>query len=63
MTHPNRRGDAERGAAAVEYALLVTAVAAAIVIVIGALGMLAKSMFEDSCDAIKSGQTSGQTCQ
>ncbi len=42
----------EEGASAVEYALLVAAIAALIVIVVFAFGGLVKSIFTDTCNDI-----------
>jgi pilus assembly protein Flp/PilA len=44
------------GASAVEYGLLVAAIAALIVIVVFALGNLIQNAFEDTCDAIQTEQ-------
>jgi pilus assembly protein Flp/PilA len=45
----------EDGASAVEYGLLVAAIAALIVIIIFSLGGIVKESFSDTCTAIKSG--------
>ena len=42
----------DEGASAVEYALLVAAIAALIVIVVFAFGGLVQSIFQDTCDSI-----------
>lgn len=47
-----RRDD---GASAVEYGLLVAAIAALIVLVVFAFGGLVKDVFSSTCDEIKSG--------
>ena len=52
----------ETGASSVEYALLVTAVAAAIVLVIMAVGGLVTTMFGESCDTIKTAASSSVAC-
>jgi pilus assembly protein Flp/PilA len=44
----------EDGASAVEYGLLVAAIAALIVIIVFALGGLIKNVFNDTCDTIAS---------
>ena len=44
----------EDGASAVEYGLLVAAIAALIVIIVFALGGIIKEVFQDTCDTIKS---------
>jgi pilus assembly protein Flp/PilA len=45
----------DEGASAVEYGLLVAAIAALIVIIVFALGRLVSESFKDTCDGIKSG--------
>ena len=51
------------GASAVEYGLLVAAIAALIVIVVFALGGIVKEVFQDTCTTIKSNSTNiAQTC-
>lgn len=45
----------EDGASAVEYGLLVAAIAAVIVIIVFLLGGLIKDAFNGTCDAINSG--------
>ncbi|MDQ1727323.1 MAG: Flp/Fap pilin component [Frankiaceae bacterium] len=49
---------ADDGASAVEYGLLVAAIAALIVIVVFALGGLVKNVFNKTCTTIKSNATS-----
>ena len=44
----------ETGASAVEYGLLVAAIAALIVIIVFALGGVVKEVFEDTCGTITS---------
>ena len=48
------RKDQEDGASAVEYGLLVAAIAALIVIIVFALGGVVKEVFEDTCGTITS---------
>ena len=48
----------ERGASAVEYGLLVAAIAALIVIIVFALGGVVKQVFSSTCNNI-GGQVSG----
>ena len=48
----------EDGASAVEYGLLVAAIAALIVIIVFALGGIVKETFTDTCTNIKSRATS-----
>jgi Flp pilus assembly pilin Flp len=56
---PPRGSDA--GASAVEYALIVTAIAAVIVIIAVSLGGLVQSMFTGSCERFSS-QTQTGSC-
>lgn len=59
------RAKNEDGASAVEYGLLVAAIAAVIVIIVFALGGLIKSAFHTTCSAIStngSGLTTSGTC-
>jgi len=51
----------EEGASAVEYGLLVAAIAALIVIIVFALGGVIKNVFQDTCDKIQNGASTG-TC-
>ena len=57
----NRR-DNERGASAVEYGLLVAAIAAVIVIIVFALGKLVKGGFSTTCSEMKKESTVTATC-
>ncbi|HEU0131911.1 MAG TPA: Flp family type IVb pilin [Mycobacteriales bacterium] len=50
----------DEGASAVEYGLLVAAIAALIVIIVFALGNIVKDVFGNTCDNIRS-NTSGTT--
>ncbi len=53
----------ERGASAVEYGLLVAAIAAVIILVIFALGDNIKSLFSNTCTTLKSNASvSGKSC-
>jgi pilus assembly protein Flp/PilA len=53
----------EKGASAVEYGLLVAAIAALIVVIVFALGGLVKGVFTDTCSEIQSkASVSGVTC-
>ena len=47
----------DEGASAVEYGLLVAAIAALIVIIVFALGGLVKGIFKNTCDTIASKAT------
>jgi pilus assembly protein Flp/PilA len=51
----------EKGASAVEYGLLVAAIAALIVIIVFALGGVVKEVFEDTCGTITSEASSVST--
>ena len=54
----NLAGDAkDRGASAVEYGLMVAAIAAVIVAVVFGLGGLVRGTFDDTCDEIETGST------
>ena len=55
-----RRGD--DGASAVEYGLLVAAIAALVVIIVFALGGLVRDVFKDTCDEIETGTGSAKAC-
>lgn len=50
-TSPTPRAPDERGASAVEYALLVAGIAAVLVLVIVLLGDNVRDLFTDTCDA------------
>lgn len=52
----------EDGASAVEYGLLVAAIAALIVIVVFALGGIIKDVFRNTCDTIDARTTTTTTC-
>ena len=52
----NRRN--EDGASAVEYGLLVAAIAAIIVLIVFAIGKFVKAGFSDTCSGLKSGSYS-----
>jgi pilus assembly protein Flp/PilA len=45
--------DGDEGASAVEYGLLVAAIAAIIILVVFALGTFVKGAFKDTCTAFK----------
>jgi pilus assembly protein Flp/PilA len=49
----SRRRDAETGASAVEYGLLVALIAAVIVLAVFALGGLVRNTFNQTCDEIQ----------
>jgi len=50
----SRRMKSDEGASAVEYGLLVAAIAAVIVVVVFALGGLVKGKFNQTCNGISS---------
>ena len=52
----------EDGASAVEYGLLVAAIAALIVIIVFSLGGIIKDVFKNTCDQIDSRTTTTTTC-
>ena len=53
----NRR-DEEKGASAVEYGLLVAAIAAIIVLIVFAIGRFVRAGFSDTCNGLASGSYS-----
>lgn len=65
MWHPAQR-KGEDGASAVEYGLLVAAIAAIIVVIVFSVGKLAKASFTTTCDSLQGGysssSSSGITC-
>ena len=56
------RKDQEDGASAVEYGLLVAAIAALIVIIVFALGGIIKNVFQKTCDTIDSNASVSGSC-
>jgi pilus assembly protein Flp/PilA len=59
---PHHRRD-EDGASAVEYGLLVTGIAALVVVVVFAFGGVVKSQFTNTCTSVKNSGVSGAaTC-
>jgi pilus assembly protein Flp/PilA len=52
----------EKGASAVEYGLLVAAIAALIVVIVFALGGLVKNVFKDTCTEIGSKASVSSSC-
>ena len=61
MQRITRRRD-DKGASAVEYGLLVAAIAALIVVVVFLLGNVVKGSFSKTCGVISSGGTATSTC-
>lgn len=53
----------ENGASAVEYGLLVAAIAAIIVLIVFAIGKFVKQGFTDTCKGLKSGISNAATCE
>jgi pilus assembly protein Flp/PilA len=51
----------EDGASAVEYGLLVAAIAAVIVVIVFALGGMIKGAFSKTCTAVGNGMTPAQS--
>jgi len=49
----------ERGASAVEYALLITGIAALIVIVVYAFGGVLNTVFDSTCDKVGTSASAG----
>ena len=52
----------ESGASAVEYGLIATAVAALVVVIVFALGVMVTNMFGQSCDVIETQAQTGSAC-
>jgi pilus assembly protein Flp/PilA len=64
-----QKGRSENGASAVEYGLLVAAIAAIIILVVFALGSFVKGAFKDTCTSFntagsvnRAGNASTQSC-
>lgn len=52
----------EDGASAVEYGLLVAAIAAVVVIIVFALGTVVHNVFSSTCSTINTNANAGATC-
>ena len=52
----------DEGASAVEYGLLVAAIAAVIILLVFALGGFVKGAFKTTCDAFDTGTSIAGTC-
>jgi pilus assembly protein Flp/PilA len=52
----------DTGASAVEYGLILFAIAALVVVVMVSFGGAVRGLFQDSCDTIKDGTKSSATC-
>jgi pilus assembly protein Flp/PilA len=59
---PHRVRDEETGASAVEYGLLVAAIAALIVLIVFALGGVVEEVFTNTCDTIESEASTSADC-
>ena len=57
-----RRGSDDSGASAVEYGLLLAAVAAVVVAAVFLMGGAVKEMFVSSCDTIESQANTNANC-
>lgn len=55
------KGDPDAGASAVEYGLLVAAIAAIIILLVFALGGFVKGAFQDTCDAFNNSSVTSAT--
>lgn len=53
----------DEGASAVEYGLLVAAIAAVIVVIVFALGGVIDEVFSDTCSEVQSGAATTKTCK
>ena len=63
MEQVTNRTRGEQGASAVEYGLLVAAIAAIIVVIVFAVGRFTGAAFITTCDSLESGEFSGSnTC-
>lgn len=56
------RAKREDGASAVEYGLLVAAIAALIVVIVFALGKVIREVFQETCDEIQSNVVTSEDC-
>jgi pilus assembly protein Flp/PilA len=62
MRAVRKRMNREDGASAVEYGLLIAAIAAIIVVIIFALGGIIKNVFGQTCSSISTNASVGGTC-
>ena len=53
---------ADNGASAVEYGLLVAAIAAAVVVIVFLLGNVVNDVFTETCNEISTSATTTTTC-
>ena len=56
------KNDAEMGASAVEYGLLIVAIAAVIVVIIFALGGVVQGLFSKTCSTVSENASAGGDC-
>jgi pilus assembly protein Flp/PilA len=61
QTKDRPRRSRDDGASAVEYGLIVVAIAAAVVLIVVTLGQTVNGLFDSSCDEI-AGPISGTSC-
>ena len=57
-----RHASGDDGATAVEYGLLIAAIAGVLVLVVFLLGGNVNSLFSDTCEAVASKAAPGETC-
>ena len=62
LLRKSSRRDDDRGASAVEYALLVAAIAAVIIAIVFGLGGIVKGIFTSTCSSISHSAAVGGTC-
>jgi pilus assembly protein Flp/PilA len=62
FTRQVMRDGRDRGASAVEYGLMVAAIAAVVVGIVFALGGVMKGVFEKTCTSIKTGASATAEC-
>jgi pilus assembly protein Flp/PilA len=61
MRAVRRHAKDDTGASAVEYGLLIAAIAAVIVVVVFALGSVVKSKFQQTCNGVNTNTNTGAT--
>jgi pilus assembly protein Flp/PilA len=61
MTGIRRRRSSDRGASAVEYGLLIAAIAGVIIAIVFGLGEVIGGVFSDSCNGIGTAATQSTT--
>jgi pilus assembly protein Flp/PilA len=62
MRAVRRHVNGDAGASAVEYGLLIAAIAAVIVVVVFALGSVVKSKFSNTCKGVNGTASGSATC-